>query len=101
MKVTLTYDPINGRAVPDSELDFWWKTVLEQNDCKIIGCELMVLRARVGLLEGDCNELVVVFGGTEYPCTGSSGVPTGFYDNNPNANLATDYLGRIARARFI
>lgn len=70
--IKVTYDPINGMAVPDGRAESWVKEVMETNGTDfhaIVGTEVMVNVFRLLVLEQKIKpeELVFIFGDVEIP----------------------------------
>lgn len=65
--MNITYDPSSGFCYPDGNIDQAFKNHLECGDNPVIGQELFITRARLGLRRGEIDSLTITYKGEEYP----------------------------------
>jgi len=104
------YDPVNGAVVPDGRVDEWWDVVVKANEPGkkfSIGCELMLHRARVGLVKGDIAHLIIEVDKKAYLFDEDGSPPEGFWPVVPTkytdylSTIYTDYLSTIIEGKMV
>jgi hypothetical protein len=78
--VELQYSPGGGRAEPDGAIEHWFQTLIKPDGggWDQVGCHLMITRARLGLVRGEIDSLVISYLGEKYECTEYGGMPDEF-----------------------